>query len=237
MPLTSEQEYYADLAALLDPACYHYLSGASWSVTVPAGEIWYGLNIWNAKLPGGSTCLFHRDADAQSPMPMPAGMSYTSADPQAFILYARPLDVQATDARYLDDPRALYFERLAKLQAIPMLSLTVNRAAGTPFATNSQKYINNGYPNFAKGIVRQWQLHDGSWMCMLGPGTNIINTQMERNDKYPIRKTGAVLFPFMTSMFCGLWLNNGSEGDYTVNGPQTYNGYGAMHYQVLPADW
>jgi hypothetical protein len=164
-------------------------------------------------------------------------MSYTSADPQAFILYARPLDVQATDARYLDDPRALYFERLAKLQAIPMLSLTVNRAAGTPFATNSQKYINNGYPNFAKGIVRQWQLHDGSWMCMLGPGTNIINTQMERNDKYPIRKTGAVLFPFMTSMFCGLWLNNGSEGDYTVNGPQTYNGYGAMHYQVLPADW
>lgn len=235
--MTSEDQYYADQAALLDPACYHYAQGSPWTVTVPATETWYTLNIWNGAAPGGSTCFFHRNADVEDAMIMPAGFSVISADPQAFILYARPLDVQANDTRYQTDPKGLYYDRLAALATIPMQTLGVNRPVGTIFATNSQKYINNGYPQFAKGIVRQWQLHNGSWLCMLGPGTNIINTQMERNDKYPIRVTKSVLFPFMTSMFCGLWLNNGSEGDYTTNPPQTYVGYGAMQYQILPSDW
>ena len=231
----AEEDFYADMAALLDPACHVYLLGSDWNITVPPGETWYALNIWSACRPGSSHLLFHRDADAGRPFIMPSGFDLESAHDSALILYARPKLVQDVDKRYLTDPRGLYFERLAVLRTLALHTISVERPADTPNTTESKAFMPD---DFTAGLVTQWQCHDGAWLCLIGSDSNIINTQDEIDDKYPMRLTSSVLLPFRRAVFNGIWLFNGSHGgNWDQQAPQAWTGWGAAHYVKLPSSW
>jgi hypothetical protein len=231
----AEDEIYADLAAILDPACHVYHIGPSWSVSVPQGETWYALNIWSARRPGSAHKLFHRDADARNPFIMSAGFDLESGCKDALILYARPKLVQDVDPRYRDDPRGFYFARLNQLRTLRIQTLSVERPAGTPSDQSSKAFMPD---DFAAGLVTQWQCHNGAWLGLIGPGPNIINTQDEIDDKYPMRITSSVLLPFRREMFNGIWLFNGShDGNWNQQAAQAWTGWGAAHYVKLPAEW
>lgn len=236
--LTSEQRHYADRAALLDPDCYEYFIGPTWFFQVPDGEAWYCLNMWDVNTYNNLHKLYHRDADIDDAMTLPPGSGWASGGPSGFMLVAKPSKVQSVDTRYTDDPKALYYDRLEKLRLLPQRIISVSRPTGTSTNVLTQAFMP---ADFTKGIIRHWQVHDGSWMALIGDGvfTRIINTQDERNDKFPIRFTSSVMLPFKRSMFNGIFLGNGSEtgafNDFTV--PQALPGFGAAQYSVLPADW
>lgn len=229
------EDVYADMAALLDPACHVYHIGTDWSVTVPAGETWYALNIWQARRPGSTHRLFHRDADIRNPFVMPAGFDIEAGNRTALVLFARPKLVQDVDPRYQTDPRGLYFDRINQLRSLALHTISVERPAGTASNQYSKAFMPD---DFDAGIVTQWQCHDGAWLGLIGPGSNIINTQDEIDHKYPMRLTSSVLLPFRREMFNGIWLFNGShDGSWNQQAPQAWTGWGAAHYVKLPLGW
>lgn len=235
----AERQYYADLAALLDPLCHVYEGNhPDWRVTVPKGEVWYVLNMWMAERPGSNAKLFHRTADVADAFQITEGFAlWAGSEPlnkTSYVLYARPKVVQDRDRRYEKDPKGLYFDRLSSLRSLPIETIAVSRPQGMPHETLSKAFVPD---KIRSGIVRQWECHDGSWLGMVGPTGDIINTQNERSDKYPLRMTRSTLFPFLTSMFNGIWLAGGSEGEFEKQDPQTLDGYGAMQFSQLPSDW
>uniref|UniRef100_A0A9E8CTF3 Uncharacterized protein n=1 Tax=Bosea sp. NBC_00436 TaxID=2969620 RepID=A0A9E8CTF3_9HYPH len=228
----------------MDPACHLYHIGNSWSISVPVGEMWYGMNVWGVRTPGKTAKHYHRLADArmESVFRMHQGYTLEANDPSAFVLYARPRLVQETDTlgpvgsnRYLRDPRRLFFERLDRLRTLPLLTAEITRPAGT-----LNNVISDGLfdADFSRGLVTHWHCTDGSYLALASAGSNIINTNDELDDKYPVRFSSTVLLPFNRTTFDRVRLANGShEGAYTEQGPQAWTGYGAAHYVKLPADW
>uniref|UniRef100_A0A9E7ZXW1 Uncharacterized protein n=1 Tax=Bosea sp. NBC_00436 TaxID=2969620 RepID=A0A9E7ZXW1_9HYPH len=242
---TPELRYWADRAALLDPACHVYNYGNSWSASVPVGENWYAMNIWGARVVGGSARVYHRLADANIDhcFKMPASYSIDAGGATSLILYARPRLIQETDTlgpagsnRYQRDPRRLFYERLDRLKRLPLNVVEVSRPAGTLAATITETFLPN---DFTRGLVTHWNCHDGAYLALMGPGSNIINTQDELDDKYPMRFTASVLLPFSRSVFDRVKLSNGShDGTWGAqDGNQSWGGYGTAHYVKLPADW
>jgi hypothetical protein len=239
---SSEHRYWADKAALLDPAAYEYVSGAGWSRTVPEGETWHAVNVWRVIVAGTERHRwFHRKADADAAMPLPAGHTLaTDPDTYALAWYARPGLVQH-DPRYHADPRALYFDRLAQLDRLPLQALSVHRPQGTPVDDPVETKKRVEFPaDFERGLIRHYSVHDGCWLCLV-PETGferVSNVLDELDDIRPLRFTSKVNMPFLRSIFPAIFLGHGSlEGTVAAPGPTTYEGWGAVHYVKLPPDW
>ncbi len=163
---------------------------------MPAGEVWYILNMWMARRPDAQADLFHRVADIQDAFQVTEGFTLSAGDAppgtSSFVLYARPSLVQTADERYRLDPKGLYFDRRAALRELPIETISVSRPQGTPFEALSKAFVSK---DVTRAIARQWECHDGSWLALIGPRGNIINTQNERSDNIRSESRAACSFP------------------------------------------
>lgn len=234
--MTTEEQYWSDKAALLDPACYVFVHGQSWERVVPTGKVWYLLNAWALRYADTNYKWHHRNLD--EPLQLPQGFILKANNEYGYAYYADPSLVQS-DPRYQSDPKGLYYERVSRLRSIPLekvnVHIPVGVLSGDPLA---QAYNRQPLPEDAtKLLVRFVDCHDGCWVVFCREDfSNAMNTQNELDDVRPMRSTKTMLLPIIrdnhTHVALGFASITGNPSQ-----PQTYNGWGTVMYQRLPGDW
>lgn len=216
-----EIEYWQDQAALLDPLAYEHVYATSTTRTVPGGERYYLLNGW--QLDDGSSGLwYHRPADVDRALMIPdGGTVVTSSSSGSFMWLCKPSLVTGSDARYTDDPRALYFERIQRLGDLARYRLTGSATgSGTTAAT---------FPtDFDYGMAVHVSAHDVAWLIMTdASGNGMSNTHNEISDSHGFRWAEPTLFPFTRTTMPKILIQGVSIG----------SGRAAITYVKLPGDW
>lgn len=230
---TAEAAHWSDRAALLDPAAYEYVSGTSWTRTVPAGECWHALNMWHVRAASGTSFQFLRNADASAAVPLPAGTVLTADATQIGSAYlCKPALVTSSDSRYSADPKGLYYERLNRLRTLAQSELAATMSTGQAWGATAT----GTFPtDFSEGMVVMVSEHDISWLT-LDTGSGGVNVYNEISDDHEQRIGAAALIPFQRATFPGIRIRAASvAGD--ASGFSSIAGEGIVRYVKLPADW
>jgi hypothetical protein len=227
----AELSFWKDRAAMLDPAAYVYWKGASFSVTVPAGEVMYVLNAWITTIQG-SAQWFHRDLGIDECFPVPAGTTIASNGNTDSFLYACRPALVTSDPAY-NDPKGLYYSRIAALRATQMSQVSASQAAGSAPGTAG---ITAFPTDFSDGMLAQVSVEDSAWCILLDPiGRGALNTCIEISDAHQFRPTKALLTPFKRLNFPSISCQGASVSG---NGTDTnFGGAGVISYYKLPGSW
>jgi hypothetical protein len=228
----AEQEFWQNQAALLDPAAFTWVIGASFSAAIPSGEIGFLMSAWNASL-NGTGQIYLRDPRA--PLPLPGGTTVRgTTNVGSFAYYCRPAVVVATDTRYTDDPKGLYYARLARLQQLTLYSLDLL----TPAAAN-QLYTVAFPPDFTAALIVGAQCYDASWVGLRDSGAaGSLPLGPEVSDSHEFRWGAAYQLPFLRATFPSLSARNGQIApSVNFGGTSDLNGNVSVQYVVLPSDW
>jgi hypothetical protein len=236
--------YWANKAALLDPRCYEYVIGDNWIRTVPAGETWFALNLWWLDSNPGAW-WFHRPLDVNRALALPAGAVLKTGGGypgrHGFAYYARPKMVFDIDARYTTDPEGLYYERLERLESLPIRHTNAHIPAGSNVGAIAGKLFDWGDTETQYGILRHVSTHDIAWTILVGNKRDgvymdAMNTLDEVSDSHTIRFAESVICPFSRSLWNGIWAKSASyAGDYSSN--SSNEGHAVVSWSKLPADW
>ena len=241
-PYDPERAWYADQAALLDPRAYEFVSSHSWSRTVPEGETWYALNLWRVRWQELTLGGFLRTPDANRPLLLPSGTllrSYTgtTGDPStAFAYLCRPQAVFDIDARYTEDPKALYWARKDRLRSLPLREINGRVGGGSAWNTT----VLTPFPaTFDYGLAVEVSVYDAPWVGLAAvseTGSQIVcNLQPEINNNHTTRNAGVLCMPFSRARFPSIATHGGNNaGD---SSSPCVLGLGQVLYVELPGDW
>lgn len=246
----SETYWWATQAALLDPRAYHLIETTSGGldVTVPTGEAWYAANAFalhyneptvyaQDAYPLHRRSGFLRPLDCRRPLLLSEGTRIRSNAliQQAYLYYCAPASVWSIDSRYQDDPRALYFERLVRMESLPIRELVCEAIGGGSIDDVVQVAIPN---DFEHGMVIGASVYDACWATF-----GLFNLMSEVNNSHTVRFAESLLCPFPRNGIGGDFfaLKKGTYSDE----PQSKNpaiaypcrGSANVLYQVLPSDW
>lgn len=234
--VTAKDEYFAHEAAILDPECHQYFHG-TFHFTVPDGQTWYSLNSWFTRGRYGfgdgdtASAFFHRNLGQH--FPLPEGTEMWGTNPSSFMWVAKPDEIIPFDPRYLDGEN-LYYERIMRLNTLPLHNTGAYRYQGTP---NSVPTTQVSFPDdFDRGLIVHVSCHDFCWLLLEGPDGAASNVLNEINDIHEFRITISTRMAFRRDMWTGIRMGRGVTGD-DVNRPQTNTGHGCILYHKLPADW
>lgn len=225
-PTADELAYWQDQAALLDPSAYEYVMGANFVRTVPAGQTWYLVNGWYMlPMSGAGPQWFHRPSNVNRALALPAGTIINgTTNTASFAYFCKPSLVVPGDARYTDDPKGLYYDRIRRLQT-ELPRFQIGAAATNSGTVPGIGQISVNFPtDFTKGFLLHTSTHDIAWI-ILKPGG--INTHNEISDADGIRWAEDTPAPFLRTQFTQVLLQG-------VGMPQ---GAGVITYVKLPADW
>jgi hypothetical protein len=217
-----EVAFWQDHAALLDPDAYEWVNGNSQSRTVGAGEHWYLLNAWNVEATGGGTTWFHRPMGIDHALPLSEGTVITTRSAGGGMYLCKPSLVTGSDARYTDDPRALYFDRM---QRIGELTQYFIGATNTGSSASSVAFPGD----FTNGLIIHVSSHDVAWTitrdaATVGGATNTLN---EISDSNRMRFAETVIVPFKRTVLDAIMIQGVSETE----------GRATVHFLKLPGDW
>lgn len=267
-----EAAYWRTQAALLDPRAYVFLrdEGHTMDVTVPEGHAWHVANMFQVRInepqvlsedgyAGYYPTGFVRPCDVRGALVLPAGTRIRSNVTRngGYVYYADPALVIAEDERYAADPRGLYYERLAKLQALPLRDAMIEMISGG----DTGKELALELPaDFDRAIVVNASVYDATWVLLGG-----INLLDEINNWHTVRFARSLMCPFQRATFAtihtkagnyagktvdtlthGQWgeLADGQWGRWLTGDPIAYHpeafnkkGTANVIYVVLPSDW
>lgn len=204
-----ERAYWKDKAALLDPAAYVFLTGAAFSETVPAGETWFALNLWNATVNTVHTEL--RVADINRAIPLPAGTVVASnGNANAFAYLCKPALVVG-GASYAT-PRTLYFNRVNRLRT---LALNVLRVATVEGAAVGTIYEASFPTDFTNGFITGAATFDAAWV-ILRSGIDGPNLLSEISDNHAARLAENIMLPFVRTTHDRIGVRGANTAGTTV---------------------
>lgn len=256
---TAEFEYWQAQAAMLDPDAYRWFNGV-FSTEVPAGNGWYVVNAYRCVLNDSGYLTFSvRPCDYRRYAYLSPGTkirSQTTTPPDADWVFSNPTLAQlyvcdpalviSTDARYVINPRALYFERLATLKTLQIQDIRAISTAGGDY----EKYTNAFFPaTFENALMITAQAYDTAWVTLLEAGTLASgpNLMSEVNNWHSVRFAESAIAPFKRSQFSGIqtlaanyWGNPYIDpwGTGTAFGdPYNQPGYASIQYYILPTNW
>lgn len=221
-PSQDEYLYWQHRAALLDPDAYAVLIGSAVSSTVTTDEVWYIVNAWYGDSSSSGLSWFHRHCHVDKAHPVPSGhVLTTDANAAAMFYICKPELVVGGDARYTDDPRALYYERMMR-----MTTLTQHQIGDV--ATGSSG-VNESFPaDFTDGLALHTATHDLAWLTFQHTGGAAgMNTLNEVSDTNRIRFAEPTIFPFKRTVWPSIRVQGVSEAE----------GRGVLTYLKLPGDW
>lgn len=258
----AETRYWATQAALLDPNAYALTSTLSGGidVTVPEGETWYVVNsfavyfntptvVAQDDYPLHKRSGFLRTLDSRRNFMLPSGTRIRSnpAVNDAYIHVCNPSLVWAADERYGIDPRGLYYERLARLESLPIRELVLNAQGGGSIDDDVHVSIPD---DFTAGMLIATSVYDVAWATF-----GRFNLNDEINNTHTLRFANTMLFPFRRDGIGGetFALKKGSTSDGANVGYPSMSfpigsstdpawampikGSANVLYQVLPSDW
>ena len=262
----NETKYWQVQAALLDPEAYTWTTGVGVSVTVPAdGFGWYATSMYRCVINNsGKYTATLRPCDYRRAILLPEGTDIRSQDTSPpdpawgfqglsamYLYYCAPADVVASDTRYVSDPKGLYFERLARLAALPISEIITDNPVGGAYGQT----ITTVFPaTFDRAIAVGATVYDLPWVILAdasGSGPNLMN---ESNNWQTARFAEAIGAPFKRSVFDRITAISGNfagnpyidpwlpipapySGPGSFGSPLNQPGFSSVLYQVLPADW
>lgn len=220
----SENTFWADKAAMMDPNSYIYASGV---FNITENSATYLLNGWQLTQGGDpNNFWYHRQADIENALLIPAGTPIQHVGSPAgynfnwgYAYYSKP-DLVNSDPRY-EDGRELYYQRLEKLKTLTPRALKVKITQGHS-AVQAQNAGTNvaAFPtDFENGLLVHFSTMDGSWAVLesntavtapLSPSYHILNLADELDDVRSVRFTGAIMIPFKRSKFPTMRIGFGS---------------------------
>lgn len=239
--LEAEARHYQLKAAAIDPRTYVFGKTDTDSVTVPAGKVYLVTNMWRVKYAGMSQEVFQRKADARDYFLIPAGTTFQVTGSHATVQYCNPSIVTdpaspTYDQRYTDDPKGLYFERLEKLESIPLRQTGGTIAVGEAVG-QSDVPIDWGDRTEQWGMIVHISTENLSWMLALAAdGDTGVNLVPEISDVHANRLNSfPVLMPFTRETFTQIRLRGGTwDGNpLAVSPTQTYAAWGVIAWQPL----
>jgi hypothetical protein len=251
--LTTEQQYFSDKAALLDPRAYVMVftdNFGTGGLVVPPGETWFLVNGWYlaSGLSSPDMPWFHRPAHVDKATTLPAGTVLQAwegaGDQKGIAYYCRPALVTSQDSRYTTDPISLYYSRLATLKTLGLNVTGLKVPKGTPLST--EFFVTFNAPGGAPCMVRHVSLFEVPWAVpfdtssVTNAAMNVLN---EISDTHSLRSAEEVLFPFTAYdqklAPTGLGGFNtrcaNPAGDQTS--PQPQDGFAVVHWSQLPTGW
>ena len=182
------------MAACLDPDAYTYHQGGGISLTVPTGETWYAMNLMF--IHAGNSMYYQRSLDVDLSMILPEGTHISSGNNASFAYICRP-SLVTSDPRY-QNPRDLYYERIAKLRELPLRRINVHVAANYTM----QYQPSTAFPaDFEKAMVMHVSTEDLSWLALNNPSGPAVNTFWELNNEHRIRVAERLVVPFKRSLW------------------------------------
>lgn len=214
-------------AALLDPLAYELVVGSVQSVTVPADETYYLVDAWKCDT-GSSGLILHRKPDVVNGnvVPLKEGETFTTdANAGAHFLICKPNDVITTDSRYTSDPRALFYERLYRID----VELDHYDAGHNNTGTGSGSLTTTTFPaDFTYGMVIHVSAHDVAWCGLHHTSSALtLNLNNEISDDDRIRFSERMTVPFTRTEFPRVSSRGAGEAEGTCN----------VRYVKLPGDW
>lgn len=218
---SDEITFWQDQAALLDPLAYEHVYATSTTRTVPSGERYYLLNGWSLN-DGASGLWFHRPADVGRALMIPEnGTVVTSSSSGSFMWLCKPSLVTGSDARYVNDPRALYFDRIMQLGTLDRFRICAS-------ATGSGQTAATLPTDFTYGMGLQTSAHDVAWLIMTdSSGNGLSNTHNEISDSAGFRWAEPTVFPFTRT----------TMPKVLVQGVSLASGRACLTYVKLPGGW
>jgi hypothetical protein len=222
---TDETAYWTAKCAMLDPAAFVHLFSSSFTVTVPADKTYYIFNAWNARLGTNGGTFFHRNPI--NPVPLGEGTNIQgNGTSDAFLYYCDPSLVSYAD------PKAKYFERIARLQVLVLNHIYATTTAGSGASGYSP------FPSdFSNGLVVMAQAFDVAWTILtntsaVSPGK--CNLMDEVSDLHQWRSANGFMLPFARSVFSGIGVAAASVAGTAAS---YIAGNGSCLYYKLPSDW
>lgn len=203
---SAEKAYWQKRAAMLDPAATN-VRVVQASTTVPVGETWLVWSAWKVKLAGVDLYNYVRHVDGDDAwLALPAGTtvdcSYDYGGGAGAALAYQKVDAAllATNAMYVDEPRRLYYERLATIDSAPV---HVIGGAVTDTVTNHEFAFPGGV---TQGIITSSSVFDVAWNALIYPGNSqaAFILHPEVSDDAPIRLATPHRIPFRTSLISGM---------------------------------
>jgi hypothetical protein len=219
----AEQQWWADQAALLDPLAYETLNGAGWKRTVPAGEAWYLVAAGSLDWGAGMMTGYVRPFDVRTSVMLPAGTKIGAAPGQSAAAHICRPALVSSGPRY-EDPRALYFERLARLRSLPITEVVGTVADGAPHGTTAHVDLP---ADFDFGMVVGASVYDAAWVTL--NGWNMLD---EVNNDHSVRFARGLLAPFPRSSMPFLLMCGGARDGMPAS--TVLSGQGTVLFQKLP---
>lgn len=222
--------YWQAKAASLDPDSYMLLTEKNLPVTVPKGETWYALNLWNIATTDGET-TFLRTADAADTLALSAGTTLRLGPKSTFaVAYVSRPALVTNQERYQTAARRLYYRRLMRLGRLPQQDIS---ARIDKYASEETKG-NTPFPeDFEEGMIVLASVHDVAWVTLNPSGMNLFN---EVSDNHQNRVAEAIMVPFRRSDFTGIQVRaasvSGEKADFSAT-----DGVGSVRFVRLPANW
>lgn len=255
---TSEQSFWSDKAAIMDPDAYIYRCG---SFNVTEAEPVYLVNGWQMNYNSTANFWYHRKGDIENALMLPAGTPIKhNGSPSGYgfeygyAYYAKPSLVNS-DTRY-EDARDLYYQRIERLKTLPLYSceVTIAQTHTVGQAVTANTLVASLPTDFDNGLIVHMSMMDGCWMVLEDPSKTpavdqvILNLWDELDDVKNMRNSGKIMLPFKRTVFPQLRIGFGSAFisasgtplnpiTPVVAGSATYPQYGQIKYYKLPSDW
>ncbi len=239
-----EIAWWQDEAAKLDPLAYVYHENPTdaLDVTVPDGHTWFATNLFNVEVntairhffplegPDYRRAMFQRPLDARRATAYPAGTRFRGVTGENFsnVYACDPALVVGVDPRYQADPRGLYFERLQRLKALPVVEIWLEWDGGGDLA----KSLTVDLPVFDAAMLIGASVYEGAWVEL-----GHLNCMSEINNTHSVRFAESLLCPFMPTNIGGATITGQSGNDAGDGAANPAHGSVSICYQVLPSDW
>jgi len=196
-------------------------------------------NLYRMRFDGITEEAFQRKADARDFFFLPGGTTFDTTPHHATIQYCAPSIVTDPaspdyDARYINDPKGLYFDRLTKLETLPLRTTSATIASGTtPFGQVEQN-LDWGALTEQWGMIRFVSLENGSWMLAINNSSIGVNRVPEISDDHAHRlQAFPLLMPFLKTQFTKIRVRGGSKSGSSPADAQFDNASGIMVWSAL----
>lgn len=232
----SEIAFWQMRAASLDPKAYlqtlqHDGNNDEFTWTVPTGSTWYGMNSFGVHHNTVTERVFLRPMRHNQFVPYPAGTQIKNGVGYTTNAFVRVFDPGRV---FYTNPKDKYYERLLRLESLPIVTAEYTKASGFAKGSLSSHVLTIGDGDI---FLVDYFCRDAAWTITSLLGTRgVTNLEQEVSDDHIQRFGGSMKVPFnigaVTHFLTRVATIKGVATPFSSVANNT-----VLRYIVIPSDW